>query len=431
MRFRPLLLASLLLLLILVSAACAAEGEPGPVGPAGAPGPVGPPGPAGEDASASQSFVGSETCGDCHEEIYARFAETAHAHALTAITGDAAPAFPTDEITGGIPGPPEGYEWSDISYVHAGYGWSALFLDQDGYLISGDATKYNFAFDRIDAPAEWVAYHAGEGPLPYDCGSCHTTGYQPQGHQDGLEGIVGSWAAPGVQCEACHGPGSLHAADPQGIQMVVDRGSQLCGHCHVRDDIEVLTAEGGFTNHNQQYEELFRSRHFALSCVTCHDPHGSTTLVDAETEQPVGIRQQCENCHWRQLTSKNERHGMVECVDCHMPPMVISAQGDPELHVADVRSHQFAINPDPAAPQFSEDGSVVMPYITLTYACQQCHNGLLGVERTLEELAAMAENYHQPAPTATPTATATPEEATAEGTPAAEATVTPQATATP
>ena len=35
-----------------------------------------------------------------------------------------------------------------------------------------------------------AAMDAGE-EKPYDCGSCHTTGYNPVGHQDGLEGIEG------------------------------------------------------------------------------------------------------------------------------------------------------------------------------------------------------------------------------------------------
>jgi hypothetical protein len=63
-----------------------------------------------------------------------------------------------------------------------------------------------------------------------------------------------------------------------------------------------------------------------------------------------------------------------------------------------------------------------MPYITLTYACKQCHNDQFAVDRDLEELAEMARGYHNPLPTATATPAATP---TAEGTPEATATTSP------
>lgn len=420
-----------LLLIILVFAlaaltACEAEPEPGPVGPAGPAGPVGPPGPAGENATAAQEFVGSETCGDCHEEIYARFSQSAHPHALTAVTGAEAPAYPHDDETGGIPGPPEGYTWDDITYAIGGYGWKARFLDQDGYLLTGtdgEATQYNFAYDRIKAPAEWVPYHPGE-TLEFDCAGCHTTGYQPRGHQNDLEGIAGTWTFDGIQCERCHGPGSLHAANPQGVQMVVERDSQLCGDCHIYQDPQTIAAdeELPFGHHQQQFTELTNTKHFALSCITCHDPHSGATLVGEEADANPGIRQECESCHWDKTVSKNPRHGSLACVDCHMAPMDFSAQGDPELFIGDIRSHQFAINPNPDAPQFSEDGSRVMPYITLTYACKQCHNGQYGADRDLEELSQMAHGYHNPQPTATPTLEPTP---TVEGTPEATATTTP------
>jgi hypothetical protein len=90
---------------------------------------------------------------------------------------------------------------------------------------------------------------------------------------------------------------------------------------------------------------------------------------------------------------------------------------------ADIRSHQFSINPDPQAPQFNEDGTLVMPYITLEYACMHCHNGEDKSERSLDELAAVASGYHdRPTPTPEPSLTPEPEPGS-EGTP--EATTTP------
>ena len=383
----------------------------GPAGPRGRQGIQGPP---GEAATASQTYVGSERCGSCHEDQYAKFTLSGHPYKLTKIEGGEPPTFPYDAVTGGVTEPPEGYTWNDISYVIGGYGWKARFIDQNGFIITGDAdsaTQYNFANEEVGTDAHWAPYHAGE-EKPYDCGACHTTGYSPDGHQDSLEGIIGAWAAPGIQCEACHGPGSLHAEDPAGIRMVLDRSSQLCGECHVRGNPAQIDAADGFVRHHEQYEELFNSTHFAIGCVACHDPHASTLFADPEINPASGIRQECDTCHWQNKFQNNRLHLGVSCTDCHMPPMAKSAVGDVEKYTGDIKSHLFSINPDPEAPQFTEDGAFAMPYITLFYACMQCHNGDQASVKDSETLANMAAGYHTPPlPTPTPQPTATPEPA--------------------
>lgn len=410
------MLFGMVMFALLISACAGPQGEAGPVGPAGATGPMGPVGPAGEDAFADQEFIGSEECGDCHEEIYARFELNGHAHALTAVNGQP-PTYPHDEITNGIPEPPAGYSWDEISYIIGGVGWMARFVDADGYVITGDAAQYNFANAHLDTEAEWVAYPAGE-PVVFDCGQCHTTGYAPQGKQDNREGIDGTWVFEGIQCEKCHGPGSRHAENPQGVRMMLDRSSQLCGRCHVRGEKASMDAAGGFAEHNQQFSDLYNSQHFALACVTCHDPHASARFADPELNPNQGITQVCEACHWAEEAVQNVRaHGSVDCVACHMPLMAKSAVADADIFTGDIRSHQFAINPDPEAPQFNEDGTQVMPYLTLTYVCGQCHNGEFADVKAPAVLGAAARGYHalipptvtpEPAPTAVPEAEITP-----------------------
>ena len=97
--------------------------------------------------------------------------------------------------------------------------------------------------------------------------------------------------------------------------------------------------------------------------------------------------------------------------------------GDLTRFTGDVRSHQFSINPNPEAAQFNEEGTVVMPYITLDYACRHCHDGENYSERDNKELAAVAAGYHD-LPTPTPEPSPTPE-------PAADSEATPEATTTP
>jgi len=408
-------LFAILLTSLLIAGCVGSQGEEGPVGPAGPPGPSGPVGPAGEDATASQVFVGTEVCAGCHEEIYEKFALSGHPYKLTKIENGQPPSFPYDDRTGGVPEPPEGYTWDDISYTIGGYGWKVRFIDQRGFIITGDedaATQYNFANDEVGVDAGWVPYHAGED-RPYDCGACHTTGYSPDGNQDGLQGIIGTWAFPGIQCEECHGPGGGHAQDPPGIQMVIDRDSQLCGSCHIRDNPAQIDADDGFVLHHEQFEDLFNSKHFALDCVDCHDPHASTLFDDPEINPNNGIRQTCDTCHWQNAYQNNSWHinFEVSCIDCHMPPMGKSAVANPELYLGDIHSHLFSINPDPEAPQFTEDGAFALPYINLTYACKHCHNGEVGQDRDLEELAEMADGYHTP-PQPTPEPALVPPEET-------------------
>ncbi len=414
---KQVLFFGLLAFLLLLVTACTGEvGPAGPLGPAGAPGPMGPVGPAGQDATASQEYVGSEKCGQCHEDEYARFMLSGHPFKLTKIENGQPPTFPYDAVTGGIPSPPEGYAWDDITYVIGGYGWKARFIDTRGFIITGDenaVTQYNYANEFVDKEAEWVPYHAGE-EKPYDCGACHTTGYRPEGHQDDLEGIVGTWAFPGVQCEACHGPGSRHADDPYGVLMKVDRSSQLCGKCHSRGNPAQIDAQDGFEQHHEQYEDMYNSKHFAISCVTCHDPHASTQFADEAVNPNQGITQVCEACHFQNVRRNVRNHLGMDCVDCHMAPMAKSAQGNLELLRGDIRSHQFAINTDPDAPQFNEDGTLVMPYLTLSYVCGSCHNGQEASVLETAVLAAAADGYHAkptptPQPTSEPEVTPTPE----------------------
>ena len=62
-----------------------------------------------------------------------------------------------------------------------------------------------------------------------DCVSCHVTGYDRPGgstvtHVDDLKD---------VQCEVCHGPGSLHAAKPEKVAVPIAKpGADVCLGCH-------------------------------------------------------------------------------------------------------------------------------------------------------------------------------------------------------
>jgi hypothetical protein len=401
-----LLLIGALLALGMLLAGCAGEegemGPAGPQGPAGAEGPQGPAGPAGpqgESAALGAAYVGDQTCAGCHAEIYDVYIKSGHPWIMSEVVEGAAPDFPFTTLRE----VPEGYTWNDIAYVIGGYNWKALFVDQEGYIItdapgaSGNTeflSQFNFANERLDQNAAWVPFHAGEDNVPMDCASCHTTGFSPRGNQDELPGLVGSWAQEGVRCEACHGPGGNHMTNPEGISMQVERDAELCGKCHVNEQVEVVNAADGFILTNEQYGELYQSKHMALDCTTCHDPHSG--VVQLENADTATTRTTCENCHFRQVQYQNidsHRRLGLACVTCHMPHITRTAWGVPELHSADTRTHLFGINPSQIG-QFSEDGTTSLSEVGLDFACRQCHRPGFVIEKTDEELIEAATGYH-------------------------------------
>ena len=341
-------------------------------------------------------YVGSETCGECHTETFEVFMQSGHPWKLNKVVDGQPPEYPFTEV----PEPPEGYTWDDILYVIGGYNWKARFIDQDGYIITGAdenaTTQYNFANPVVGNEAGWVGYHAGEENLPYNCGTCHTTGYKPEGNQDGLPGLVGTWAEDGIGCEACHGPGSLHVDNPYGVALKVDRHSAECGDCHRRGTVEEVNASGGFIQHHEQYEELFQSKHAIIDCVQCHDPHTGVVQLRQAGEQT--IRTTCENCHFEKSKNQNNEIHLaleVECIDCHMPRVTKSAVGDAEKFTGDIRTHLMAIDPAQVS-QFNEDGTAALSQLALDFACKHCHVPGSSVELADEQLVEGATGYHEP-----------------------------------
>lgn len=407
--FNKLTLWSLLFGIILILTACAAPepiqgpvgpaGPAGPEGPQGPPGEPGPPGPPGEPGPSGAEYVGDQICAGCHQPIYDTYIQSGHPWSLSPITNGEPPQYPFTNLSQA----PQGYSWNDILFVIGGYNWKALFVNQEGYLIT-DApgqtsntaylNQYNFENPVLGKSASWVSYHTGEANSPFTCGTCHTTGYAALGNQNDLPGLVGTWAQEGVRCERCHGPGSLHITNPQGISMAIQRDSAACGECHVREPMEIVHAEEGFIAHNQQYAEVFQSKHLALDCVNCHDPHSG--VVQLRKAKVATTRTRCENCHFEQAKYQNNAVHQslgLGCVQCHMPPAVKSAWGEEAQFRGDMRSHLMGIDAAQIG-QFSEDGTTSLSQIGLNFACRQCHGAGLGMPRTDEELLQAASGYH-------------------------------------
>lgn len=306
-------------------------------------------------------YVGSETCAGCHREIYDTFRTTGHPVKLR--TGAEARAA-------GLP-KPDYVSWDDVLFVIGGFRWKARYIGQDGYIITGSADGKIQGRNQFNLETQqWTNYNAGR-KLAYDCGECHNTGYTPVGNQLHKPGLIGSWAFNGVQCEACHGRGAVHARAPSKANIAVNRSAALCGQCHRRGtDMGVIPAAGGWVEHREQYQEWLASPHnrAGLSCVTCHDPHRRARQL-----KPTGT---CENCHTANAAafrgSRHQRAGL-SCTSCHMPRTGLNAVVRSRWE-ADDPSHLMRINPDPAAAQFTPDGRFVAGGAnTLGFACLRCH----------------------------------------------------------
>ena len=247
---------------------------------------------------------------------------------------------------------------NEAIYVIGGYGWKARFIDQDGYVVTdgvyGVNGQYNLENEVLRKDAEWVAYESEQElpGKPYNCGTCHTTGYAGEedppltgyigsatcsgchpdvaaiydehGHGyklnavDGgapeypfsavpntpvgfiwgttpadpfsLPGIVGTWTEPGIGCEACHGPGAEHQSNPVANKTPEDP-TESCVKCHIRGDYNEIDTSKGLIKHHEQYEMWLASPHKSASapdCLGCHDGHAS--VVRDEEAAGVGTK---------------------------------------------------------------------------------------------------------------------------------------------
>jgi hypothetical protein len=405
-----LLLIGILFFISLLVACASPEGEQGPVGPAGPAGPEGPAGPvgqtgpAGEPGPSGAEYVGDQLCAGCHYDLSQTYLQSGHPWSLTAITEAKSPSYPFTQLASF----PQGHTLNDISYIIGGYFWKALFVDSQGYIITGAPgssseanylNQFNFANLNLGFSTSWSSYHAGQAELTFTCGACHTTGYSTHGSQDDLPGIVGSWAQPGVRCESCHGPGSLHANNPTGIHMLVEQDSGLCQQCHQNASTADLEIVNGLIQHADQYGDLTQSKHQVLDCVTCHDPHSGVVQLDVAGQPATKLL--CQDCHWQEAQVQNNlAHVEINlgCTDCHMPNLIQVASANVKGFTGDLPTHVMAINPR-QVNQFNPDGSLASGQISLDYACRHCHS----TTKTDAELEAAAIGYHAiPVPTQAP-----------------------------
>ena len=176
------------------------------------------------------------------------------------------------------------------------------------------------------------------------CFACHTTASSANSTLNTAD------AVPGMQCEACHGPGLDHVKaavagqKAQAREAILNPASltptgsnDFCGACH-RTTMDVVMHEpepGAYTIRFQPYrlEESrcwLTTKDARLTCTACHDPH-APMVRDAHFYD-----QKCLSCHSsrkdarqdisvgaRAATPKICPKATENCVSCHMPKIYV------------------------------------------------------------------------------------------------------------
>lgn len=129
-----------------------------------------------------------------------------------------------------------------------------------------------------------------------------------------IETNAAGWATK--SCEACHGPGARHADSGASSDIVNPRTApaaqvnQICLRCHLDESTHVGRIHSGHARN-------------MVSCAACHTMHeGQEALVKRKLAATNALCQQCHGAE-RVEFERPYRHripeGAMSCVDCHNP----------------------------------------------------------------------------------------------------------------
>ncbi len=210
-----------------------------------------------------------------------------------------------------------------------------------------------------------------------NCVSCHTVGYDksPTAVNGGWDDIAtaigftiptpqhpGVWdsiktnfpdlaAKSNIQCENCHGPGSLHGGETDNNKIAVTFNAEMCGSCHGAATHHIKSFEWNNSAHAvsmSEAPEIMAMNQSSCSrchtaqgfvnetidgnksaapytdaqpvgCVACHDPHDASNPAQLRAKS---IATACEGCHITRISSRGLHHS-------HQSPMLKGSTGTP------------------------------------------------------------------------------------------------------
>jgi hypothetical protein len=330
--------------------------------------------------AARDQYVGSETCGHCHQDKFETQKNTPMARAVKPATADAFANIPhtmhfrsgsydyslSKTATGAEYSTTNGQQSASaaVSWIFGDRQFGDTFLYQQNGIYFESRVSYYKAINGLDFTTGRTAFRPtrietalgrrmspDEPPL---CFGCHSTAASTDGvfHPEIL--------VPGVTCEACHGPGAQHVAqmslehDARNSTLIFNPARlapndsvDFCGACHRTTADVSLNSIGGlfllrFPAYGLEQSRCWKSGAARLTCTACHDPH------ECRVEDAAFYDKVCVSCHSPASDApKNQAHASSickvsnrECVSCHMRKYAI-----PSMHT-DFTDHKIGIQGD-------------------------------------------------------------------------------------
>ena len=366
-----------------------------------------------------KQYVGSDKCKSCHQKQYYSWRTTMHSRMTQDVKANKKAMIVewdekrirSDFAKLGkklkVPASKIYIPKQEEIVLTIGSKWKQRFIIKKKGTLFISPVQYNVETDRF------VNYHEADWnkrPWLKKCGGCHATGVDLEKQ---------TISEPAVACEACHGKGSWHFAQPSAefikkepaiinpAKLTRGVAVQICASCHNRGKSTKhkgagwpvgyepgMAVEAFYTStsyaagdkkhlypnefskgHHQQYIDWKKSIHRkeGVTCASCHYTHAHDLdkslpwkmaepwlATKAQTKEASGDKM-CLSCHTKvgkkSRSAVHSVHTFTKCVGCHMPRIAKSAES------GDIHSHVFvALMPEdtlknPAIPN----------------SCQACH----------------------------------------------------------
>jgi hypothetical protein len=335
--------------------------------------------------AALKEYVGSESCRECHPDIYDEWKKTLHSRNFLDAAAD--PGVLRGTFEDGKPFPPEkvlftvGEHWTQRYIVE---GRRGLMVTPESWSITAGKWVGGGSFKR-----PWLKY----------CAGCHTTALDP---------FTGDYAERGTGCESCHGPGRKHLDTTDQYDtvnptlLVRSRRDMICEACHTSghdrsgafrypvayqpgEDLmryyrglvpksgqgtESYTGDGSYEDRHRQF--LFWSSRLNIlegaSCDVCTS-HSRPEPGQVQQEYALTPSEACGTCHRDVIDDPGEHSGhaleQAGCLDCHVPGVTASGED------FDIHDHKFQFGTPPSW------------MIDVGDPCERCHPGGRGDESAL------------------------------------------------
>jgi predicted CXXCH cytochrome family protein len=314
-------------------------------------------------------------CASCHREIYERYRSTPMANA----SGPAPDGFLPGDFVHAASGvhyrvsQEAGHIWLNYERDSTSPDKALKGRQELRYFIGSGKRGRTYLFEQsgywFESPINWYGKKqiwdmapnylgAREMPLTLQvdpgCLHCHASNVAHSLPEARNLYTGAPFAHGGITCAACHGDGEAHFASKGKTHMLdIDalepvRRDSVCLNCHlegqaavVRNGKEMMNFSPGenlfdytlyfvYSGENgsggratSQWEALLHSEckkksGDRLTCVTCHDPHGSP----APGEKVAFYRHKCLQCHNAAGFAENHHPENQDCTACHMarPP---------------------------------------------------------------------------------------------------------------